>query len=109
MSRFEGLSGHVEFDHATGLRNNLTLSIVDKTKTGVDLVIVNGNLNFILINKKNFSKVGYWRDNIVQNKKSIEIVRSYAKEKDQVYDKLSRHLKVTTKLVFYLKNQSNNF
>ena len=38
MSKFEGLSGHVEFDQMTGFRSNITLSIVDKTKTGVDLV-----------------------------------------------------------------------
>ena len=38
MSSFKGLSGQIEFDSFTGFRNNLTLSIVDKTKIGVDLV-----------------------------------------------------------------------
>lgn len=78
MSKFAGMSGNVEFDTVTGHRINLTLSIVDKTRTGVDLV-------------------GYWRDKTTQ--KSIEIVRSYAKEKDHVLDKLNRNLIITTKLV----------
>ena len=38
MSNFYGLSGHVEFDQTTGYRNNITLSIVDRTRAGVDLV-----------------------------------------------------------------------
>jgi hypothetical protein len=38
MGNFSGLSGNVEFDNATGYRTNFKLSIVDKTKTGVDLV-----------------------------------------------------------------------
>ena len=38
LSNFKGLSGHMEFDQKTGYRKNLKLSIVDKTKTGVDLV-----------------------------------------------------------------------
>ena len=37
-SSFNGLSGRVEFDQLTGYRNNVTLAIVDKTKTAVDLV-----------------------------------------------------------------------
>lgn len=78
MSKFNGLSGHIEFDQRTGFRTNLTLSIVDKTRTGVDMV-------------------GYWRD--TKKSKPIEIVRSYAKEKDQVLDKLNRNLIITTKLV----------
>lgn len=78
MSQFNGLSGYIQFDPNTGYRTNLTLSIVDKTKTGVDLV-------------------GYWRDS--SPKRPIEIVRSYAKEKDQILDKLNRNLIVTTKLV----------
>ncbi|CAF0769478.1 unnamed protein product [Brachionus calyciflorus] len=75
--KFNGLSGNIEFDVYTGYRKNLTLCIVDKTRTGVDLV-------------------GYWKD--INSSKSIEIVRSYSKEKDQVLDKLSRNLIVTTKL-----------
>lgn len=39
MSNFNGLSGHIEFDEA-GLRTNLTISIVDRTKNSVDLVII---------------------------------------------------------------------
>ncbi len=39
MSSFKGLSGNVEFDQTTGYRNNITLSIVDRTRAGVDLVI----------------------------------------------------------------------
>lgn len=50
----------------------------------------NNKFNLIFINK-----VGYWRD----WKKEIEIVRSYAREKDQVLNKLNRNLNVTTKLV----------
>lgn len=38
MSNFNGLSGHIEFDQRTGYRKNVTFSIVDKTKSGVDLV-----------------------------------------------------------------------
>ena len=33
-----GLSGYIEFENLTGYRSNLTLSIVDRTKTSVDLV-----------------------------------------------------------------------
>lgn len=77
MTSFNGLSGFIAFDQTTGFRTNLTLAIVDKTKTGVDLV-------------------GYWNDS--NGKKPIEIVRNYAKEKDQILDKLSRNLIVTTKL-----------
>lgn len=77
-TKFNGLSGVVEFDQYTGYRQNIALSIVDKTKIGIDLV-------------------GYWRDN--NSSKPIEIVRSYAKEKDHIFDKLNRNLIVTTKLV----------
>jgi hypothetical protein len=38
MTNFNGLSGHIEFDATSGFRSNVTLTIVDKTKTGVDLV-----------------------------------------------------------------------
>ncbi len=38
VTNFNGYSGFIGFDHVTGYRNNLTLSIVDKTRTGVDLV-----------------------------------------------------------------------
>lgn len=38
MNKFNGLSGYIEFDPNTGLRTNLTLCIVDRTKTSVDLV-----------------------------------------------------------------------
>lgn len=38
MSKFNGLSGNIEFDPHTGSRTNLTLSIVDKTRTGIDMV-----------------------------------------------------------------------
>lgn len=97
MTNFNGLSGHIEFDPASGFRTNVTLAIVDKTKTGVDLVslflIISIKLNMTQI----LLKVGYWRE--FNNKKPIEIVRSYAKEKDQVLDKLNRNLIVTTKLV----------
>lgn len=34
---FNGLSGHIQFDKS-GLRHNLTLSIVDNIKNSVDLV-----------------------------------------------------------------------
>jgi hypothetical protein len=78
MSSFHGLSGYIEFDQLTGYRKNITLSIVDRTKKGVDLV-------------------GYWRD--LPKGESIQIVRSFSKEKDQILDKLDRHLNVTTKLV----------
>lgn len=77
LSNFNGLSGHIEFDLVKGYRKNITLSIVDKTKAGVDLI-------------------GYWRGNT--EKGTIQIVRSYAKEKDRILDKLNRHLNVTTKL-----------
>ena len=83
MANFQGLTGHVEFEQSTGYRRNLTLNIVDKTRNGIDLV-------------------GYWREGRSDKdptKPSIQIVRSYAKEKDQVLDKLNRHLKVTAKLV----------
>ena len=36
------------------------------------------------------------------NNKSIEIVRSYEKEKDQIYYRINRKLIVTTKIVFLL-------
>lgn len=36
---FNGLSGHIQFDKS-GLRNNLTFSIVDNIKNSVDLVII---------------------------------------------------------------------
>ena len=77
-TKFNGLSGSVEFDEETGYRKNITLSIVDKTRIGIDLV-------------------GYWKE--ANLSKPIEIVRSYAKEKDHIFDKLNRNLIVTTKLV----------
>ena len=77
-TKLQGLTGHIEFDKLTGYRKNLTLLIVDKAKTGVDTM-------------------GYWRENNVN--KTIEVIRSYAKEKSQVLIKLNRHLNVTTKLV----------
>lgn len=40
MNKFNGLTGNIEFDPVTGLRTNLTLNIVDRTKTSVDLVIL---------------------------------------------------------------------
>ena len=76
-TKFIGLSGNVEFDPTTGYRQNLTLSIVDKTKLGVEII-------------------GFWRD---KSDVPIDIVRSYAKEKDRVMDKLNRNLIVTTKIV----------
>lgn len=76
-TKFLGLSGNVEFDQTTGYRQNITLSIVDKTKIGVEIV-------------------GFWRD---KTDIPIDIVRSYAKEKDRVMDKLNRNLIVTTKIV----------
>jgi hypothetical protein len=82
-NNFKGLSGHIQFDQQTGYRKNLTLAIVDKTKSGVDLF-------------------GYWRDINAYEEKSIEVIRSYAKEKVQVLDKLNRSLIVTTKLVSVL-------
>ena len=78
LSDFKGLSGHIEFDQKTGCRKNLTIAIVDKAEKGVDLF-------------------GYWRE--ARKTKPIEIMRSYAKEKTQVLNKLNRNLKVTTKLV----------
>ena len=78
MADFNGLSGHIEFDQNTGFRKNLTISIVDKADVGVDLF-------------------GYWREK--EKKRPIEIIRSYAKEKSQILNKLNRNLKVTTKLV----------
>ena len=78
MNTLKGLSGNLQFDHITGYRKNITLSIVDKTKSGVDLF-------------------GYWRDNYTD--RAIDVVRSYAKEKVQVLNKLNRNLIVTTKLV----------
>ncbi len=33
------VSGHIEFDKYNGMRKRLTLSLVEKTKTGIDLVI----------------------------------------------------------------------
>ncbi len=104
MSNFNGLSGHIEFDSLTGSRSNITLAIVDKTKTGVDLVyicLLLKNKFEILLTFFYINKVGYWKE--VNPKKPIEIVRSYAKEKDQVLDKLNRNLIVTTKLVRILK------
>ena len=80
MNNFKGLSGNIQFDQQTGYRKNLTLAIVDKTKSGVDLF-------------------GYWRDSERYEEKSIEIIRSYAKEKVQVLDKLNRSLIVVTKVV----------
>ena len=38
MNSFNGLSGHIQFDKTTGLRQNLTLAIVDNIKNSVDLV-----------------------------------------------------------------------
>jgi hypothetical protein len=35
----KSVSGHIEFDKFNGMRKNLTLSLVEKTKTGIDLVI----------------------------------------------------------------------
>lgn len=37
MNKLYGLSGYIEFDVA-GYRKNLSISIVDRTKTTVDLV-----------------------------------------------------------------------
>ena len=40
LKAFKGdsVSGHVEFQKHTGFRKNLTLSLVEKTKKGIDLV-----------------------------------------------------------------------
>lgn len=75
--KINGLSGNIEFDKTTGYRKNLTLSIVDRTKNGVELI-------------------GYWKDT---SSKPINVVRSYAKEKDHILNKLNRNLIVTTKIV----------
>ncbi len=79
-SNINGLSGHIEFDQATGYRKNLTVDIVDMTRSGLSLV-------------------GHWYEFETNPDKSIKIVRSYEKEKIQTNDKLTRHLIVTTKLV----------
>jgi hypothetical protein len=42
--------------------------------------------------------MGYWKENPLKNN-SIEIIRSYDKEKDLVSLKLNKNLIVTTKLV----------
>jgi hypothetical protein len=40
LAKFEGMSGHIEFDSLTGYRKNLTLNIVDLSKEdAVDLVV----------------------------------------------------------------------
>lgn len=75
--KINGLSGNIEFDTKTGYRKNLTLSIVDRTKNGVELI-------------------GYWKDTYST---SINVVRSYAIEKDYILNKLNRNLIVTTKIV----------
>ncbi len=38
MNKMSGLSGFIEFDQKTGYRKNTTLTIVDKSRNGVDLV-----------------------------------------------------------------------
>ena len=38
---FYGLSGNIQFDEKTGLRSNITFSIVDYIKNKIDLVIYN--------------------------------------------------------------------
>ncbi|CAF0769509.1 unnamed protein product [Brachionus calyciflorus] len=89
-TKFVGLSGNIEFDRATGYRTNLTLSIIDKNKSGVELV-------------------GFWRDKNTSN--PVDIVRSYAKEKDRIMDKLNRNLIVTTKIeapYVMIKTPKNN-
>ncbi len=48
---------------------------------------------------RKFEKVGFWREEKNQSNNSIEIVRSFARAKYQVMDRLKRHLIVSTKLV----------
>jgi hypothetical protein len=38
MNKFNGLTGNIEFDENTGVRANITLFIVDRTKTSIELV-----------------------------------------------------------------------
>ncbi len=80
LSKFEGISGNIEFDPLTGFRTNLTLSIVDLGKD--DLVDL----------------IGYWSDEPRDGASKVTIMRSYAKEKDKLFNRLSRRLNVTTKL-----------
>jgi hypothetical protein len=38
LNKMQGLSGQIEIDEKTGYRKNNILSIVDKSRSGVDLV-----------------------------------------------------------------------
>ncbi len=38
MTNVNSVTGHIEFDENTGFRKNVSLTLVDKTKYGVDLV-----------------------------------------------------------------------
>lgn len=51
--------------------------------------------------------MGYWTEQKKEGGKSINIVRSYTKEKDQVLDRLNKHLIVTTRLVSKNHKQFN--
>jgi hypothetical protein len=106
LNKMQGLSGQIEIDDKTGYRKNNILSIVDKSRMGVDLVsrsdkklltIYIYNLIICKLLYENNYQVGFWRES--SNVKPIEIVRSFAKAKDQVLDRLKRFLIVSTKLV----------
>ncbi len=38
MTNMNSVTGHIEFDENTGFRKNISLTLIDKTKAGVDLV-----------------------------------------------------------------------
>ncbi len=40
MTNMNSVTGHIEFDENTGFRKNISLTLVDKTKYGVDIVRV---------------------------------------------------------------------
>ena len=101
-NKINGLSGHIEFDIKSGYRTNLKFSIVDRTDDSVELVslnkLINNKLFFFSLFINNY-KIGYWRDEPVQSQNNtIQMVRSFAKERDTVYSRLNRKLFVTTKL-----------
>ena len=97
-NNLNGLSGNMQFEEKNGLRNNLTISVVDNVRNSIDLVIYQLILNNLIIFKTNFQQIAYWRDK-PENNKTIEIARSFEKEKNQILSKLKRHLIVTTKIV----------
>lgn len=78
ISKYNGLSGLVEFDDSSGLRDKLKFYIYDKLKDSIDLI-------------------GSWTESKMN--KRIHITREFFKEREASIKKLNRNLLVAAVIV----------